>query len=86
MKRYLLFAGDKYYAGGGWSDFKGDFHFCTEAMAALQAIVDPKPEWWHVVDCERGRIASRSYTSAHSGNIMHLCDDDTLVVRGSDDL
>lgn len=52
MKRYLLFAGDRYYPAGGWQDFKGSFDSLTEAiLAAVNSF-----EWWHVVDGYSGKV------------------------------
>lgn len=31
MKRFLVFAGDSYYASGGWSDFHADADTAEEA-------------------------------------------------------
>lgn len=31
MKRFLVFAGQSYYAAGGWADFRGDFDDIGEA-------------------------------------------------------
>jgi hypothetical protein len=43
--RYLLFAGDAYYPGGGWEDFKGRFATAEEGAAegrrlAARALAD----------------------------------------------
>ncbi len=35
MKRYLLFAFNEYYPGGGWNDFQGSFGTLEEVRAAL---------------------------------------------------
>lgn len=36
--RYLVFAGDDYYPGGGWQDFKGAYLFLDDAkMRAADA-------------------------------------------------
>lgn len=38
MKRYIIFAYEAYYPGGGWSDFCGDFDTVEEAISALDAL------------------------------------------------
>jgi hypothetical protein len=46
----LLFAGGRYYPGGGWNDFKGEFKTLDEAkeyVARLNNI-----DWFHVIDFE----------------------------------
>lgn len=37
MGRYLLFAGDAYYPGGGWSDYQGSFSSVKAALDAVRA-------------------------------------------------
>ena len=57
MKRYLVFAGQDYYAGGGWIDFREDFDDLESAeTAARTIIVERDLEWWHVVDTSTGEI------------------------------
>lgn len=63
MNRYLLFSGPSYYANGGWRDFVGDYASADDAVAAGRAGCVPdghgdcsKPDWWHVVDGESGRV------------------------------
>jgi len=51
MKRYLLFAGNNYYPGGGWNDFIGSFH-STEAAKTALLNSDRAFQWWHIVDSE----------------------------------
>jgi hypothetical protein len=45
VKRYLLFAGDLYYPGGGWSDFRGSYDDIYEAVDGARTW-----DWYHVVD------------------------------------
>lgn len=49
MKRYLLFAGDDYYPGGGWDDFMGSFDTIEECQAFG---TDTKRgfDWYQIVD------------------------------------
>lgn len=49
MKRFLLFAGDMYYPGGGWSDFMEDFDSLEEARNGGRQTSD---DWYQIVDTE----------------------------------
>ena len=49
MKRFLLFSGSNYYPRGGWSDFRGSYDTCEEALAAPRS---ESVDWWQVVDTE----------------------------------
>lgn len=52
IKRYALFHGDNYYAGGGWYDFVGVFDSVDEAKAGLDPdnTESPSGGWAHIVD------------------------------------
>lgn len=54
MKRFLAFAGDYYYAMGGWGDFIGSFDSLDDAKAACVARKPESPSghWGSVVDSE----------------------------------
>lgn len=54
IKRYLVFAGEDFYALGGWGDFCGDFD--TEDEAFKAALDVPNSEWRHIVDTKTGKI------------------------------
>jgi len=54
MKRYGLFAGEKYYPSGGWYDLLGTFDTIPEALSAPRKFVD----WWHVIDFTLGVIVA----------------------------
>lgn len=47
MKRFLLFAGETYYPGGGWDDFVDDYDTLEEAEAKAKTL---KENWWDIVD------------------------------------
>lgn len=61
MKRFALFAGDDYYPGGGWKDFRASFD--TE-QAAMDSFANTSRDgwvklagsfdWWHLVDLTTG--------------------------------
>ena len=50
-KRYILFAGDQYYPGGGMEDFRGTFDTVEEARAAA-GRGRSRYDWAQVVDRE----------------------------------
>ena len=62
MKRYLVFAGEDYYANGGALDFQSSFDSMDDAAAHGKRIIGKRiseyetAEWWHVFDAETGRI------------------------------
>lgn len=56
MKRYLGFAGPKFYAKGGWADFKGDFDTIDEAVRACETQDPDTGLWAHVVDTADLRV------------------------------
>lgn len=48
-KRFVLFAGDTYYPGGGMSDCRGSFETMVEVVDNI-----PRCDWWHVLDLRAG--------------------------------
>lgn len=53
MKRYLLFAIDQYYPGGGREDFVNDFDSAEDAKTVGDAMVERGAcTWVQVVDTE----------------------------------
>lgn len=44
---FLLFAGDIYYPGGGWKDYRGTY---DTLEAALDAYSKTECEWYEIVD------------------------------------
>lgn len=57
MKRFLVFTGDTYYPGGGWSDFSGSFDTLDEAKKGAVAKMHLDHEdWAHVVDSEDSKV------------------------------
>lgn len=67
MKRFMLFAGDSYYADGGAIDFKGDFD--TWQAAVMTAREAPLPfGWWHVYDTVNRKVTHRR-DGANSGQV-----------------
>jgi hypothetical protein len=72
MKRFVLFAGEHYYAKGGAADLVGSFDTLEQARAALDSetterwgdqvvIADAKGDvWWHIYDQVAGGIVDSS--------------------------
>lgn len=63
-KRFLLFAGERYYPSGGWNDFVLDFDTAEDAAFAGRSLAERRREqenlghfsWWHVVDSQTLRV------------------------------
>lgn len=49
VKKYLLFAGERYYPAGGWNDFQGSFG--TPLEAAIYAV-PCRFDWAHLIDSD----------------------------------
>lgn len=52
MDRYVLFAGDRFYPGGGWNDYHSSYSSLEDAQ---KAAAQCKADWWHIVDMQTGR-------------------------------
>lgn len=71
MLRYLVFAGQSFYADGGWLDFIGSQSSLADAEATGERVCDGKPfspDWWHVVDTETAAIVSGK-SGTYTGSI-----------------
>ena len=57
MKRFLVFAGNNYYPGGGWTDFRKDADTIEAAreLAEVRGVYGTS-DWVHVVDTQTGEI------------------------------
>lgn len=55
MKRYLVFAGQKYYSGDGMKDFKNDFDSLEDATKEAMKEVG-EYVWSHIYDCQVRKI------------------------------
>lgn len=64
MKRYLLFSGEQYYPGGGWTDFGGDFDTVEEAMEA--AGLSQRYNWAHIADVKLKKVILNQYETWES--------------------
>lgn len=60
MKRYLVFAFDYYYPGGGWNDFVSAHDTVEEAQKAGK---DKNLDCYQIVDIETGEQIERSWRS-----------------------
>jgi hypothetical protein len=67
VKRYVVFRCESYYAGGGWSDFKGSADILEEAITMARDGFDEAYEWWHVVDLADGSVVAGSASKAYGG-------------------
>lgn len=54
MKQFLLFAGPRYYPGGGWQDFVDSFDTLEEAVVVGTPDEDDWGKWFHVIDATTG--------------------------------
>ncbi len=62
MKEYILFAGDSYYAKGGWHDFIGMHKSLDLALQVAYTLRDK--DWWHIVDVETAEVVRKSECQA----------------------
>lgn len=71
MKKFLLFAGETFYPGGGWEDFRGEFsseeEFEEKYLVVPEELKEPLEykgyDWSHLVDIEGG-------VQRHMGHIV----------------
>ena len=60
MKRYLLFAGLKYYPRKAWEDFKISYDILANAQHSAKQYINGGAigdcEWYQIVDTETGEI------------------------------
>lgn len=71
-KRFLLFAGTKFYPSGGWADLAGSFDTLERAVATGDHVDDldiRDHDWFQVVDQETGEIVAShdAYTGERAG-------------------
>ena len=60
MKKYLVFAGETYYPGGGFNDYVGSSNSLQSAIDMGED--DTWSDWWHIVDTESMKMVLDSYT------------------------
>ena len=65
---FALFAGDRYYPGGGWNDYVGTYPSLDDAYAAY--IQGPKNE---DEPDEDGYVATYKYGWGHVVNVVTNC-------------
>lgn len=56
VKRYLVFAGDRYYPKGGWHDFYQSEETYEKALSLVKPRAMEKYEWIQIVDGETGTV------------------------------
>ena len=67
MNKYLVFAGDCYYADGGWDDFIGDYSSLKEAKliadkeVKINSLMSPDSRWAEVVDRDKKMIVYKGH-------------------------
>lgn len=54
MKRFLIFANERYYPAGGWRDLIGSTETYNDALDLL--LTFDYAEWFQIVDTETGQI------------------------------
>lgn len=64
--RYLLFAGNRFYPGGGWRDYKMDFPSAESAQNAVNGFLDDY-DWWQVVDSQTRIVVGEGRKDLRSG-------------------
>jgi hypothetical protein len=59
-KRFLVFAGARWYPAGGWRDFASDHETLADAVEAARAAArDRSPGWADIVDTETWKIVHK---------------------------
>jgi hypothetical protein len=51
IKRYLVFAGPRYYPEGGWGDFRNAYDTLEEAIA-FSSLMPTADYWTHIIDLQ----------------------------------
>jgi hypothetical protein len=62
MQRFLLFAGNHYYPGGGWDDYRCGYDELAQAYAAADKNFSDETMWFQVVDTAVMKEVSRDGT------------------------
>ena len=73
MKDFVLFAGNDYYAEGGWLDFAGTFDTAEEASTKGAWLCNKYQsskfnDWWHVVQLSTGKMVE-GVSGGYTGQI-----------------
>lgn len=56
-KRFIMFAGNAFYANAAWRNYRGDFDSPEAAAMKGAALVDESiSDWWQVVDLDTRSI------------------------------
>jgi len=74
VRRYAVFAGERYYASGGLNDLVDSFSSRELAEAFAESLLGERIdrrgynetiEWWHVADLETATIVAKSETDPY---------------------
>lgn len=66
MMRYILFAGETYYPGGGWNDFVADGDTVEELELITKKMEGADNsshdwDWWHIVDTQQDEVVAGKF-------------------------
>ena len=70
VKRYMVFAGESYYPGGGMIDFKGSFSSLDEAVQIMSKEAKksgPHTCWGHIYDNSKNKIVKEYSIENYKG-------------------
>ena len=71
MIRYILFAGQSYYAKGGANDYAERYDTLDESIAKGEELIAKSQwseDWYHVFDVETGKIVAKTEYQAYGNN------------------
>jgi hypothetical protein len=69
-QRFIVFAGESYYARGGWLDRSiSSFDTLSEAVEHCRAV---ESDWWHVVDMQIEMIVAHK-SGTYCGRVEDNC-------------
>ena len=79
MKRYLVFAGQHYYANNGWYDWRGSAATLEEAQTLVdicRAYDQGWLDWWQIVDLETETIIAKGRYKDWGGSYGDVQDEE----------
>ena len=75
MKRYIIFAGETHYPGGGFHDYLFSSDNLIAALVKIEIIIYHTErtyhplEWWHIFDTETSRIVEWSDDQGYGADV-----------------
>lgn len=73
----MIFAGESYYARGGFNDFIGAFLDVESAKLIVEDNAEGPPraqwDWWHIIDSETLEVLAQSEAQAHGCGENSYC-------------